>query len=346
MKGLMIVLGTVLLLALLVVPSTPASASNTVCVSSPGSGPLGTTFRVTCAGFFPGEHVFAWLTEPDGHAYSGQAPLFNMVTNAADGSGNATVAVFSKRGDGAGIALGEWAVTIQGAATTGIGRFTVTGGTESVGGAALVGNSATGFVAGTGFLPGEVVSIWYDYPNGDCSGLWNPLAPMGFGVGLSTVPFGNVTASSSGSIGFFFGIFNSECRGTYHIVARGNSSGLGAETWLTTPNVDVATNASLVASPSTASARGGLIVFTGAGFAPGSTVSCWETSPQGQVLGGIGPFHTDSAGVFSFPFPTGSSFLIYESSEGALGQWAMSCRDGSGNTAIAYFWLNGNMVDP
>lgn len=342
-----VLLGTVLLLALFVLQGSPASAASGVCVSSPGSGPLGSVFTVTCSGFFPNEGITYWLTEPDGHAYAGLNNFINASTShRADSAGNASVTVFTRRSDGAAIALGEWAVTIKGAANIGIGRFTVTGGTEGVSGATLTAN-ADGFVIGSGFMPGEIVTIWFDYPNGDCSGEWKLGTYLG-GPGLSTSPWGNRKADSAGMIAFNFGssLFASECDGTYHIVARGNSSGAGGETWWTTGNNPVATNAVLTANPSSVVARGGLISFSGFGFNSNSAVTCWETSPQGQALS-IGPYMTGSGGTLGFSIVTGSNYdPLYRSSEGALGRWAVTCRDGSGNTAIAWFWVYGAMVDP
>lgn len=337
MKVLMIVLGTVLLFALLVVPSTPASAASAPCVSSPAIGPLGTTFVVTCAGFAPGESVYVWLSEPDGSAEG-----WGAVKAHSDGSATFS---FQTRYDYGFVtwlpSLGEWAATMKGKSAIGIGRFRITGGTEAVKGATLaVVDPSIPTLVGSGFTPGEIVTVWIDYPNGDCSGAWDGW----FYFGESTESYGNFKADSAGNIAFtFFKPHDTVCYGTYHLVARGNTSGLGAETWWSTPNHPTSTNATLVANPSSVASLGGFIAFTGSGFAPNTAYTCWETTPQSAVLP-VWDDKTDSAGNLSFGFRTGT--FVQDHSEGALGQWAVTCRDGAGNTAIARFSLFGNTVDP
>jgi hypothetical protein len=79
------------------------------------------------------------------------------------------------------------------------------------------------------------------------------------------------------------------------------------------------------------------------------------TTPEQAVIPYLpaGTFtKTDAAGVFGFTITTGSVFgsLIPGGfpigSEGALGNWAMSCRGNqSGRVGIAWFTITGNTVD-
>jgi hypothetical protein len=338
------------LAAMLALPQSSASAASNSCVSNPTSGPPGTVFTVTCAGFVPNEMFTFWMTEPDGHAFA--APIMYGPADStykASSGGLATVVVYSQGyGGSVSLALGTWAVTMKGSSNIAIGTFTVTGGTKGVSGASLSAD-AKGLVTGSGFAPGEQVSVWVDFPNGDCSGEWN-IYDTFFGniPGLSNIALGNIKASAGGTFAFQFLLpFNDWCRGTYHIVARGMTSGLGADTWWTTPNGSITENATLVATPSSVVARGGLITFTGTGYDPNSQLNCWETSPQGQAIPSDAG-KTDSAGnvTISFHTGTGTPDGFYLSSEGALGQWYYTCRDGAGNTGIAPFWVYGDVVDP
>jgi len=339
MKRFLLVLGTVLFLALLVVPSTPASAAGANCVAAPGSGPVGTVFTVYCSGFLPGEVVNAWLTEPDGHAFAD--PYWLAMTEAnkrADSSGNVTYTIVTATHE-LKVALGEWALTVQGGVSTGIARFTINGGTVGVSGATLAvqGN----WVYGEYFLPGEVVTVWLEYPNADCSGTWFPVD-----VGLSTAFYGNVTADNAGEIAFYFNPGSLSCKGKYHIVARGNSSGWGADAYWTTPNVVVNATASLVASSETVGAYGDTITFYGSGFSPNEILSCWTTNPQGHVVY-LDP-SADGSGSFAFVYGTGADWWgLWQTSEGPLGEWAMTCRgNSSGLIGIARYTVVGNAIDP
>jgi hypothetical protein len=354
-RTLFVTLGTALFLALLLWTSRTASAANTTCVSNPSKGNIGTTFTLSCTGFVPGEHAFAWFTEPDGHVFA----LNSLSDLRADSSGVVSVSFpttltglattlgGSLREVHANLALGQWAATVKGSSAIGLAYFWLNGGTEGVSGASL-NVTSSGFVTGNGFAPGERVEIWYDYPNGDCSGIcvstWGLYPDKPGGMGLSTVTYGSVTASSAGSIAFQFALGSTECKGTYHIVARGNTSHNGADGWWTTPNVDVTTNATMIANPTSTSAWRGSIQFFGSGFNANSHVFLWQTTPQGQVIA-EGSVPTGSAGTFVFTLDTGDDLGFAASSEGALGQYALTASDGT-HTAIANFWIYGNITDP
>lgn len=342
MKGLMIVLGTVILFALLVVPSTPVSAASALCTSNPASGHIGTVFTITCTGFEPGETVFSWLTEPDGSAEGltgAKASATGLVTISFDTRHNFGFVIWAN-------SLGQYAITVKGKSAIGIARFSLGGGTEGVKGATLaVADPSIPTFVGTGFAPEEIVSVWFEYPNADCSGNWGFGLPGNwFYYGESTESYGNFKADSAGNIAFvFFKPHSDACFGTYHLVARGNTSHLGAEVWWSTPNHPTTTNATLVAHPSSVLSLGGHITFTGSGYAPNSGFTCWETSPQGAVLDDGGD-KTDSAGNLSLGFRTGDG--AQDHSEGALGQWSETCRDVAGNIGITRFWVYGGIVDP
>ncbi len=199
--------------------------------------------------------------------------------------------------------------------------------------------------------------------------------------------FGTVKADASGNAAISAFFTSLACEGAWHFVARGNASGWGADTHVTVIGNVVETTASLSASPGSASAMFDRIWFSGSGFAPNEHVSCWLTSPRGQTLGfpidefftlNIPPppvgFYSKNQSIFagpdgsvSFDMVTGSVYIkgdltlviggVSDSatfdvhlpiqSEGALGEWAMTCRgDTSGANAIARFTLTGGFVDP
>jgi hypothetical protein len=336
---LVLSLSTIFLLLLLALPSTTLFAASAPCTATPDSGPVGTVFTITCSGFVPGEQTNAWMTEPDGATFSWSAPFGGpFATGKANGAGIVTYG-FPTGSQNEKRSLGDWAMTVKGSTVIGIARFTVTGSGEGVSGAVLTNND--GIIIGTGFAPFEIVTVWVDYPNGDCSANWWA------GPGFSTVTYGNFKTDASGSFKFLFAwnpIWN--CTGTYHIVARGNTSHLGGETWWTTPNYPETETASLVATPDAVVSLGGLISFSGVGYAPNEIVTCWQTTPQGGVLPEAN-YKADNLGHIAFRYHTGADYGIVVPSQGALGEWAETCRGNqSGATGIARFVVFGGAVDP
>lgn len=340
-RTLFLVLGTVLLFSLLMVANSPANASGlaALCSSDPASAPAGALITVTCEGFVPGEITNAWLTEPDGNAFSVSGIGIN--DSKADAKGVVVYRFLTGGSDGKA-SLGTWAMTVKGKNVIGIARFRLTGGTEGVSGATvtIVGSE----LFGSGFAPNEIVTIWFDFPNGDCSGNFDE------GPGTSTAFGTDVKADASGNISTFIPLGppggGFDCAGFYHIVARGNTSHLGGDAYFKTPNHPVTTSAFLTASPSLVLALGELITFSGSGFAPLESVNCWETTPQGAVPG-ADDVKADASGQIAFGFHTGFNGMGFMVTEGATGDWFMTCRGNvSGRTAIAHFRIVGGIIDP
>lgn len=254
----------------------------------------------------------------------------------------------------------------------------------------------------SGMLPGEVVSFWVEPPRGSCSTntahydvKYGQVVPGVGGIyihtihnsaiydGFGSTEFDNVPADKNGNAATKALFFPNACEGPWHFVARGNSSHRGGDTWVTLVGNSINTTADLSANPGTVNAMFGHITFSGSGFAPMEHLSCWITSPQGQVTGFPYPITAefsqptqfqrtnqilaDASGSVSFNLVTGSvydktditindntgstqgSFTTTEAlaSEGALGAWAMSCRgDTSGATAIARYTVTGSVIDP
>lgn len=338
-RTLFVALPILLFLTVLILPNSQAHAASATCAASPAIGPVGTLFSINCSGFGPDEPTFAWVTEPDGATFSyGSNFAGPNGASKTDALGNVTYRFATRDGDFV-FSLGEWAMTVKTASAIGIGRFTVTGGTEGVSGATLA--NVDGTIVGSGFAPFEFVTVWIDYPNGDCSANW--LA----GPGLSSRGYGTFKTDGSGGFAFVFAPDEIwDCSGTYHLVARGNTSGLGAETYWTSPNHPQTESATLVASPDKVLGILGFISFAGSGYAPLEFVTCWETTPQGAVL----PLETNKAngsGEISFGFHTGANIMGVIPSEGALGEWAATCRgNSSGRIGIARFTVIGGLVDP
>lgn len=422
-------------LALLTAPSARAAADAT-CASDPASGPIGTTFVITCWGYTPGSYVYAYLVEPAGVATS----LYDStgaLKIAADGSVTYTQASYYP--GSAALATGKWAFVAEelGLAKAVLHRgettFMVTGGTEGVSGASLnadppnihkplqaytrtslppfeyteLNPSETVALNGSGFAPNEIVTFWMEPPQGGCPS-WTvhnkyQVGAVFFGVyrdfqhwqvnqpvfeGYGSQLLGSIAADAQGNAIAGIAFYSYECEGAWHIVARGNASGLGADTYVTVTGNAVTTNAWLTADKTMVTGIFDRVNFAGSGFGSLEHISCWLTSPRGQTLGyphklqvsyditvpGVSnqflkdeEFFADAAGNVGFDLVTGSlliqidetfsfggntqtgSATIHEhvQSEGALGEWAMSCRgDTTGNTAIARFTLVGGFVDP
>lgn len=205
--------------------------------------------------------------------------------------------------------------------------------------------------------------------------------PLYDGIGAQI--FANVKANQAGEISTQVYFYPYACEGQWRFVARGNASGSGAETWITVVGNPIPTNAWLSADPTSASAMFGTIRFSGSGFGANEHITCWLTTPQGRTIGYPEPYYityslpteylrnqaitANANGEISFTLVTGSIYQkIHETlsiggvsqnydstrmapiaSEGALGEYAMSCRgDSTGSTAIARFTLTGGFVDP
>jgi len=416
---------------------TSAAPLDALCNVSPDSANVGAVFTVTCYGFTPNGYAYAYLVEPDGSAFA-----YGAVK--ADADGTVSFGIYTDFYSGtAKEKIGNWTVVVEetGLAKVvlvrGIAHYTIKGGTEGVSGAYLSADPSTvnkaevaytyydihislpGFeqhgrltgynystttVSGSGFAPGEIVTFWWDPPQGGCSN-WTehesyynitkfpPILDVDahFVLNYRRHPYGveifrNVKAASDGTVQLTLDFYHFDCEGVYHVVARGNTSGAGADTHLTLIGNPISESASLSASPNVVSALYDRVVFSGSGFAPGEHVTCWLTSPQGQTqaIPGERGFNgtrseppsfelykdqqvkADSGGNFAFDLVTGSTYTKIDGtyiafgtdisnttfkepyqSEGALGEWAGTCRgDTSGNTGIARFTVAGNMLDP
>lgn len=426
-----------LLFAALVLPANRIyAAADATCTSDPSSGPIGTTFVLTCSGYTPGSYVYAYLVEPAGVATS----LFDStgaLRVTADGS--VTYGQPSFYSNQAALATGKWAFVAEelGLAKAVIHRgettFTITGGTEGVSGASLTANppsvhkaiqaynrisdppnqhtelnlSDTVTLSGSGFAPNEVVTFWLEAPQGGCPSWtthnkyqvgtiffgvfrdyqnWQVNSPVFEGFGSQLI--GSVDADSNGNASVGIAFYSFECEGDWHMVARGNASGLGADTHITLTGNAVTTTAWLAADKTTVTGIFDTVNFNGSGFGALEHISCWLTSPRGQTLGypsklettvdvtvpGVSnqfikdkEYFADGSGNVAFDLVTGSALTKIDEtisfggntltgsvniehpvqSEGALGEWAMSCRgDTTGNIGIARFTIVGGFIDP
>lgn len=255
---------------------------------------------------------------------------------------------------------------------------------------------------GKGFEPNEMVTFWLEPAGGGCATMTRHQSadageilpgvaaiyvhqdinsPIYDGYGAQE--FAGRKANAAGEVEAEIAFTSIACEGQWRMVARGNASHHGAQTWVTVTGNAVTTNAVLEATPSSASAMFATIQFNGSGFGSGEHVSCWLTTPQGQTLGYpdelfmsyFSPtkyvrkteLFADARGDVNFSFVSGNVYdhtsVTYTvggiaqndthteyapmNSEGALGEYAMSCRgDTTGNTAIARFTLTGGIVDP
>lgn len=347
-------------LGAMVAPTAHAGTQAT-CWSDPTSGPIGTVFTIYCAGFSRDTILNTYYVEPDGTAVAWFEPKTNE-------SGSVALPFYTKFGTEAAVSVGTWTAVVdeKGLANSIIAHaevtFRVTGGTEDTTGAKVwtdpakvtPGQSLT--VYGGGFAANEVVSLWWEYPNGDCSSFtyhdWIFNTPGE--RGLSSLILGDAKADANGSFVFQFGFNPSACEGAYRIVARGNASGLGGESWVTLNGnaITKSDSASLYASPTAVAGAAQWVYFTGSGFGANSPVTCWLKTPHSQVTLvdqlWQKPTKTDGNGNFSLSIYTGSlvpDFIIQ--SEGALGVYTMTCKgELSGAIATADFTVVGGTFTP
>ena len=266
----------------------------------------------------------------------------------------------------------------------------------------LPNSSAPVALTGDGFTPGEMVSFWLEPANGGCASLTEHQANVfqlvmpgiitlfldeDFNTpiynGLGAQYFTTVKANESGQAVAEAYFTMLACEGSWHFVARGNTSHRGADTFVTVIGNSIETNALLTAAPDSVPAMFGTVSFHGEGFGANEQVSCWLTTPQGSTLGYpsdtffTGTFdqvtyrdqflHADEKGNLEFQIVTGNEYAQWttteivngqitiedvtvmrpRASEGALGVYAMTCRgETSGNAAIARFNVTGGMIDP
>jgi hypothetical protein len=201
MKKLAFVLVAVLALFALVAvpPATTYAAADATCTSDPSSGPVGTTFVITCWGYTPNAYVYAYLVEPAGVATT----VFGNGSIKVAEDGSVTYVQSSNLGN-LTLATGTWGFVAE---ELGVGPgavlhrgetwFTITGGTEGVSGASLSASPSTinkpevayssfaippfniafqnfsGAVvlSGSGFAPYEIVTVWVEPPQGGCPSL-------------------------------------------------------------------------------------------------------------------------------------------------------------------------------
>lgn len=351
----------------------PSAQAGTIagCWSDPASGPAGTVFTIHCGGFTPNVMVAPYVVEPDGAASSpcaflkGAMPSANGCQFKVDENGNISFSFYSGDKSLWGASLGTWTMVVEelGPGHTVIwhaeAAFTVTGGSESVSGAKIWG-SADQIIKdqdytlyGSGFAPNEIVTVWWEFPNGDCSSFTvhePPFINFPFFTGLSTHIIDNVKADESGSFALNGWWAPFDCEGKYHWVARGNTSGNGGETWVTVTGNAIDTNAWLWADKDTVAGINESIRFDGAGFDANESVTCWLRTPHNQAMPifHVPELKTNESGTFSFTTWTGGFFPGYNYfSEGALGVYAMTCRGNvSGATAISEFTVTGGIIDP
>lgn len=373
MKRSLFVFVTVLfLVALLAMPSSTFAAADATCQADPPSGPVGTTFVITCWGFDPNARVYAYLVEPDGTA----TITFASGTLKANESGYVTYTQETRFDNVTTLGVGTWVFVVEqlGLAKSVVHRgevaFTVTGGSEGVSGAWLsadpssitkpeVGHDHLQFgsitvnfgnpsdpvtITGWGFAPYEMVTFWYDPPNGECSSFtahYNYRASVNLPPivvakgtltenfpafdGLGSTALATVKADGAGNVTMEIFFYYWACEGRYRVVGRGNTSGKGAYTWVTLTGNSVSTNAWLYADPTSVTGLFDRVQFSGGGFWGGERVDCWLTSPQGRVVafpedsfvtGSDGifsqrdiPITADAGGNIAFEMVTGSYYL-------------------------------------
>ncbi len=363
-RGLIALVVLLALVALVTVPVKTANADSASCWADPDEIHIKDSVAIYCDGFSPDTWLWAYYVEPDGSA-TALASLDTGNSIKSDENGRVAFTLTSYIGV-AGMAVGNWQIVVSEKGLNnvilneGVANFRVLGGSEGVAGAHIWTDPDTltkdewTVIYGEGFAAGEMVSLWWEYPNGDCSsytyhdGMYNTPGFRGF----SSYALWDVKTDADGAFATVLNWSATACEGKYRIVARGNSSGWGGETWVSVTGNAVATDAWLDASPDTVAAMFDWVYFTGAGFGANEHLSCWLRTPQGQVTAVDQLWHetvkSDAGGNMSLAIYTGSFYPPFAyASEGALGVYAMTCRgDVSGATGIAEFTVTGGTFDP
>lgn len=368
MKSLKFIAVLAAILALMAV-ALPAQAGNaSSCSATPGKGPVGTTFSVTCTGYTPGATTNIYAVEPDGRASGlniyGFFPTDAQVNNKGVVSfsfvtefpffsvppGDYTFVVLEYYPDSGGKVKVEnhLLITVQSSPRPLLGASLTAGAgykTDTEGALAF------DFV-GRGFAAGEFVNVWVTQPPAaNCSGLGIDQLTLGaLGAGSSSLWSGDdtVQADASGVIQFTLTFRPSACRGVHDVSARALGSGRGAQTSvLVAGNTVRAANATVSVSPGKVPAFGtGLsgLTVSGSGFPANTGVSCWFTRPDGRVLGFINvDATTDSKGAFSASAEL-DDFPPYTSTE--PGWWSVTCatptRSALGQTSFLVYALTSD----
>lgn len=351
----------------------PVYAADSGCVASPAAGTAGTTFFLTVSGFSPDTPLWTYAVEPDGTAFSDQE--FNAFGGAVktDASGTATFPFatrFVVYGHPVVRALGTWTLVAQELGLAGAVVHEVhcavtltSGGEQSLAGATLSVNPQTvlvgdnGLVTGAGFGALETVNLWVSPPP-YCSGFAFTLPTvLHQKVGSSAYAQADVKANAAGEISYALPTYSIySCLGKWAISAYAPGSGAGAYAEFEITGRTVPGGSYLTVDKSNGFTRGDTFLFSGWGFTPSGTASCWTTRPEGTVRP-VGTFKVDASGAFEFSFDTGFDLegdfdgdTIVERmhySEGSIGTYAMTCRDNaSGATGQVSFTLNGLVSDP
>lgn len=362
MKRIVLISGMILLAILLASHAPRAlAAADASCAVSTARAAIGTNVVFTCGGFDPNTVVFPYYVQPDGAAEAG--PLDYAYPTKTDAQGVVTF-VFPTGGDGSfTFGVGKWTLVVEqlGLGHTVVHRaeasVIVTGGTEGVSGAVLRGSADSVFkgedwaMYGSGFAPFEIVTIWGENPNGECS-TYAFNTGVGFNYynldGVDTFQLGDIKADGAGNFVADFGhFFPADCQGKWHFVARGNASKRGGDTFVTVKGLAVKESASLVADKNPVRALFDTLSFHGSGYAAGEHITCWTTDPQGRAVV-LGETKADAGGNMALSWYTGSLVPgLPVTSQGPLGEWAATCKgDSSGAIGIARYVLVGNVVDP
>lgn len=362
MKRILLLCGILVLFVLFSIHApTARAAADAWCNSSPARAAIGTNVVFSCGGFDPNTYVFPYYVQPDGAAEAG--PLDYADPSKTDASGQVTF-VFPTGGDGTfTFAVGKWTLVVEqlGLGHTVVhraeGTVFITGGTEGVSGAVLRSSADSVFkgedwvMYGSGFAPFEIVTIWGENPNGECSTFaFN--TGIGFNDyhldGVDSFYNGDIKADAAGNFTADWGsFFPEDCQGKWHFVARGNASKRGADTFVTVKGLGVKESAYLVADKNPVMALFDTLSLTGWGYAAGEHITCWTTDPQGRAVI-LGESKADAGGNMTFSWYTGSFVPGFPvTSQGPLGEWAATCKgDSSGEIGIAHYRLTGNPVDP
>lgn len=353
-----------ILAALLTAAPAQAVSGSAMCMSDPATGPVGTVFAISCAGFSPNTILNMYGVEPSGRASGLNIYGFLPSSAKTDGTGTANFKFVTEIPGFTAVPPGDYIIVVHelsiggGVAAEVHLPITVQSAQHPLVGALLAATFDKSdsdhvlwyTVDGMGYVPGEAVNIWVTQPPAaQCGGLGIDQLTLGNlagnGSSLWTAP-GTVWADKFGNIEFSIGFRTSACRGEHIVSARSPSSHIGGQVSIVVTGFSVpAANAQVTVNPGQVPAWKSFHVVSGTGFPANTGVNCWYTRPDGRSLFFIAfNAKTDNTGSFA----AGSSLDDFPPYTSTIpGTWWVTCATPNqsvlGETSFQVFAL---MSDP
>ncbi len=287
----------------------PPANTNSV---TPTSGPPGTVFNFSAAGFRANERVGSWLNRPDGTNVELRTPDNKVISLVADANGQLAWS-WTAPADAQG---GTWQVIARGLGSdvqVTIPFQVVTSASAPVRSVAPTsGQPGTTFTFTVGgFGAGEMVGSWLNRPDGGR---------------VDAIP--ELKADAAGVVTWRWTAPNDAPGGTWNGVTRGRDNGLEVVLpfSISGPGAAPAPNTPTGSVSPASGPPGTSFTFSATGFAANETVDYWPTTPQGTP---------DPNSVKATADQNGNVTWQWVASERAApGEWVMTARGASSRRVL------------